>query len=229
MKTNSDKNRSKKGYRKCFLLLPIAFLLCGYLLFFACLTPILNPLVSAYNLAFSKAETIIEEQGTNSIFNGGTGIFEGKLNMDEFKFPSYGDHFGKIKVEGTKIDTDLIYGDSNALLSKGACMSLYSHIPGCGRGVLVGAHNNTYFHTLQYVKNGAIVNLETNYGSFVYKVYDTKIIKTSDSEAYRNELNGDKETLLLYTCYPNDTIALTEYRFFAFCELVSGPSVNMYE
>lgn len=132
-------------------------------------------------------------------------------------------------MEGTDIDTDIIYGDSTALLKRGACMSMYSHIPGCGTGILIGAHNNTYFHTLPYVKEGAAVHVETTYGSYVYRVYKTAILKNDDGSGYRSELNGDKEVLLLYTCYPNDTIASTPYRFFAFCEYVSGPTVNMYE
>lgn len=230
MRTNSEKNRSKKSYRKWFITFPIVFLLCGYLLFFAALTPILDPLISVYRLAFSNANVnTITVSGQNSAFNGGTGAYEGHLNYDEITFPSYGDHFGKITVDGTEINTDIIYGDDTALLKEGACMSLYSHIPGCSRGVMIGAHNNTYFHTLQYVKNGALVNIETSYGKYVYRVYETKVIKTDDAAGYRNELNGDKEVLILYTCYPNDTIALTPYRFFAFCEFVSGPQVNMYE
>lgn len=229
MKTNSETNRSKKSYRKCFIILPIVFLICGYILFFVCLTPILDPLLSVYGLAFSNTNTApIDETGTNSIFNGATGVRDGYLNYDEFEFPKYGAVFGNVKVEGTDINCDLIFGDDTALLKKGACMSLYSHIPGCDRGVLIGAHNNTYFHTLQYVGKGALVNIETNYGSFVYRVYDTKVID-KDSSDYLDELNGDKEILMLYTCYPNDTIASTPDRFFAFCEFVSGPKVNMYE
>lgn len=230
MKTNSEKNRSKKSYRKQFILFPTAFLLCGYMLLFACLTPILEPLLSVYRLAFSGANVeTIDEPGAGSIFNGSTGQSSGYLNWDDFEFPEYGSAFGRITVEGTDIDTDIIYGDSTALLKRGACMSMYSHIPGCGTGILIGAHNNTYFHTLPYVKEGAAVHVETTYGSYVYRVYKTAILKNDDGSGYRSELNGDKEVLLLYTCYPNDTIASTPYRFFAFCEYVSGPTVNMYE
>ncbi len=230
MKTDSEKNRSKKSYRKQFILFPVVFLLCGYLLLFVSLTPILDPLLSVYRLAFSNANVeTIDEPGAGSIFNGSTGLTSGHLNWNDFEFPEYGSAFGRITVEGTEIDTDVIYGDSTTLLKRGACMSMYSHIPGCGTGVLIGAHNNTYFHTLPYVQEGALVHLETTYGSYVYRVYKTAILKNDDAAGYRSELNGDKEVLLLYTCYPNDTIASTPYRFFAFCEYVSGPTVNMYE
>lgn len=230
MKTKSDSNRSKKSYRGYFLLLPVVFLLCGYLLLAACLAPIIDPLLSVYRLAFSGANVeTIDEPGTSSVFNGSTGLTTGHLNWNDFTFPEYGSAFGRITVEGTDIDTDVIYGDSTALLKRGAGMSLYSHIPGCGTGVLIGAHNNTYFHTLKDAKEGATVHLETTYGVYTYRVYKTQIIKKDDGSAYRKELNGDKEVLLLYTCYPLDTIASTPDRYFVFCEFVSGPSVNMYE
>lgn len=233
MKTNSEKNRSKKSYRGNFIILPIVFLACGYLLFFACLTPILDPLVSVYKVAFSNANaSAIDEAGTNSIFNGSTGINNGLLTTDDFEYPTWGKIFGSIKVDNTDIDCDLIFGDSKDLLKKGACMSMSSHIPGCGTGVLVAAHNNTYFHTLPDAQIGDQVYVETNYGSFVYRVYETKIIDTSKSahaNDYYPELYGDKEVLLLYTCWPINTLASTPLRYFAFCELVSGPSVNLYE
>ena len=108
-------------------------------------------------------------------------------------------------------------------------MSYYSHIPGCGRGVLIGSHHNTYFHSLQDVQTGALVNLSTTYGNFVYRVYLTNVINVDTDSSYRAALNGDKETLILYTCYPNNTLSLTPYRFIAYCEKVSGPHVNMYE
>ena len=228
--TDSGTHRSKKSYRKSFIILPIVFLLIGYLLFFICLTPILSPLVSIYELAFSNANVnTIVEPGENSAFNGGSGVDNGYLTSGDITFPSYGDHFGHITVEGTDIDTDVIFGDDTSLLKKGACMSYYSHIPGCGRGVLIGAHNNTYFHSLQDVQTGALVNLSTTYGNFVYRVYLTNVINVDTDSSYRAALNGDKETLILYTCYPNNTLSLTPYRFIAYCEKVSGPHVNMYE
>ena len=232
MRTNSEKNRSKKSYRGSFIILPIVFLLCGYILFFACLTPVIDPLLSVYGVAFSNTNAnAIGEAGTNSIFNGATGIRSGVLTCDDFEYPTWGKIFGNIKVDNTEIDCDLIFGDSKDLLKKGACMSLTSQIPGCGTGILVAAHNNTYFHTLPNAQIGDLVHLETNYGSFIYRVYETKIIDTSKSghaDLYYSELYGDKEILMLYTCWPIDTLASTPQRYFAFCEFVSGPMVDLY-
>lgn len=89
------------------------------MLFFICLTPILSPLVSIYELAFSNANVnTIVEPGENSAFNGGSGVDNGYLTSGDITFPSYGDHFGHITVEGTDIDTDVIFGDDTSLLKK---------------------------------------------------------------------------------------------------------------
>ena len=37
------------------------------------------------------------------------------LTSGDITFPSYGDHFGHITVEGTDIDTDVIFGDDTSL------------------------------------------------------------------------------------------------------------------
>lgn len=230
MKNNPEVNRSKKRYRRGFILIPIAFLLCGYLLLFAVLTPILDPLISVYNLAFSNANVqTITEFGTGSIFDGSNGPSSGTLNWDDFSFPKYGESFGHITVDGTEVDTQVIFGDSHALLNRGACVSLFGHIPGCGKGVLIGAHYMPYFKTLPDVKEGALVHIETTYGSYVYRVYRTDVSRHDNASAYSTELNGNKEILILYTCDLNGVIASTPNRFFAFCEFVSGPSVNLYE
>lgn len=230
MLNNTPNNRSKNRRRKWFILLPAVFLLCGYLLLSACLTPFLDPLISVYKLAFTNTNVhTIDEAGVSSVFNGSTGLKHGKLNSEDIEFPKYGEVFAHLSIEGTDIDTPIIYGENKQLLRKAACMSLYSHIPGCGKGTMISAHNNRAFRSLKDVKEGAIVHLETTYGEYVYRVYKTQIINKSDEAAYSGALNGDKDELLLYTCYASRAIGSTPYRFFTFCEFVSGPSVNLYE
>ena len=229
MLNNSKINRSKNGRRKWFILLPAVFLLCGYLLLSVCLSPILDPLVSVYQLVFTNANAqTIAKPEVSDTFNGSTGLMHGALKFSDISFPKYGETFGHITVDGTDISAPLIYGDEKQLLKKGACMSLYSRIPGAGKGTMISAHNNTYFHTLQEVEMGTLVHIETTWGIYVYKVYNTKILNKDDAAGYQTELNGDKNTLILYTCYPNNTIASTQDRFFVFCEYISGPSVDMY-
>ncbi len=103
------------------------------MLFFICLTPILSPLVSIYESALSNANvnTIVVKPGENSAFNGGSGVDNGYLTSGDITFPSYGDHFGHITVEGTDIHTDVIFGDDTSLLKKGRVLVLQPY-PGLG-------------------------------------------------------------------------------------------------
>lgn len=199
-------------------------------MFFVCLTPILDPLASVYSLAFSNTNaSTIDDTGADNVYKGPSGVHSGFINYDEFEFPKYGSIFGNISIEGTQINCPLVYGDETAELKKGACVSMFGNIPGCSKGILVGAHNNTYFHTLPDAQIGATVTVETTYGSYTYKVYNAFVMNANDRKAYVNELNGDKEILILYTCYPVNTLASTPDRYMVFCEFVSGPQVNLYE
>ncbi len=231
----SDNN--KKDYRKNFLVLPGIFLLCGYFIIYLAFLPVAQPLVSAYHLAFTgnTSSSDMNEDENNSIFSGATGISSGIIKASDIKFPKWGDHFGTITVDGTKIDAPLIFGSGSdtKLLKKGACVSFYCGIPGYGKLVMISAHNNTYFSDLQKSgKVGALVHIETNYGSYVYRVIDKKIAHRTDTSAYDAYLNPpegqEKEFLIIYTCQKENGISLSKYRCYVFCEYVSGPMIDKY-
>ena len=116
----------------------------------------------------------------------------------------------------------MIWGDNNADLNKGACLyaDRYDRIPGGGLQMLMAAHNNTYFHTLGQVQPGSRVTLEMYYGSYEYEVTESFVGRSSDSTVY--DLQAGEEKLILYTCYPFDQLTSTPYRFFVYCQPVSG-------
>lgn len=230
MRTNSELNRNRKNYRVSFWVLPIAFFIIGYLIFYFALTPIIGPVKSIYSLAFSNVNAVTTDgfQGKD-LFSGKTGVYDGVLKASEIHFPYVGDKWGTLTIESIGIkDMPLIYGDNTENLLQGACMSERSRLPGYGSGTLVAAHNYNYFHELQNIEEGVDVEVETYYGSYKYKVYRTEIIDVYKSKSYWDEVYGDKETLVLYTCYPNNALRSTHYRFFAFCEFVSGPKIDEY-
>ena len=229
MRTNSESSRNRKNYRVSFLVLPIAFFIIGYLLFYFVLTPIIEPAKNIYKLAFSGINMAADDSQGKDMYSGHPGVFEGTIKASEISFPYVDDKWGELTIESIGIDSlDLIYGDNTNNLLRGACMSERSRLPGFGSGTLVAAHNYSFFHELQNIKEGAEVKVETYYGSFVYKVYRTEIIDVYTSDSYWDDVYGDKEVLALYTCYPNNALRSTHYRFFAFCEKVSGPKVDEY-
>ncbi|MCR4594446.1 MAG: class D sortase [Clostridiales bacterium] len=231
MKTNSEK-RLSKSYRAGFLILPLVFFIVGYLTIYFVLSPFIEPVKSIYSIAFSDAVTD-GSQGKDMLseYRSDNSGSDKVIKASTIHFPYVGDKFGEITIESIGIkDLPLIYGDNRKLLLKGACLSERSRLPGYGEGSLIGAHKYSFFHELEYIEKGAEVKVETYYGSFVYKVYDTKIINVKQDDSYWNDLYGGhgKEVILLYSCYVSDTIRSTDYRFFAFCELVSGPHIDEY-
>jgi len=231
MRTNSDSNRKRKNYRVSFLVLPIAFFIIGYLVFYLALTPVLEPVKNIYALTFSNVNAITTDgsQGKDMFSEKDKADETEIIKASEIHFPYVGDKWGELTVESIGIsEMPLIYGDSTENLLRGACMSEKSRLPGYGSGTLVAAHNYNYFHELQNIKEGAEVKVDTYYGSFVYRVYKAEIIDVYQSKSYWNDVYGDKETLVLYTCYPNNALRSTHYRFFAFCEKISGPQIDEY-
>ncbi|MGN1129735.1 MAG: class D sortase, partial [Ruminococcus sp.] len=126
------------------------------------------------------------------------------------------------------VSAKLFFGDGSIPLSNGVGVYAGSFIPGYGKTVLVAGHNNTYFNGLKNVEKGDIVNINTSYGNYQYKVTETKVVGKYDKSAY--DLSADEENLIMYTCYPFDELGLTELRYFVYAEKVSGPEiVGLYE
>lgn len=150
------------------------------------------------------------------------------IDASEVEFPNIDKQFGELKIKGRDVDAKLFFGDGKIPLRNGVGVYAGSFIPGYGKTILVAGHNNTYFNGLKNVKKGDIVKINTSYGNYEYKVRDTKLYNAKSKKSY--DLNADKENLILYTCYPFDTIGLTEKRFFVYADKISGPKiVGLYD
>lgn len=225
------KHHHRKNYRKNFIILPIIFLCLGFSVLYLAVSPILRPLGDAVSLIFLDERNSSSDQ-FESIFDSSAEKTSGEetaapntVAASSFTFPSYGTHFGQISIDGTSISAPLFFGDGKAQLKQGACVYNGSHIPGYGKPILISAHNNTWFHDLGSAQVGNYVTIETNYGTYIYEITGTKI--SPDGSDY--DLSGDEETLILYTCYPFDTLGLTSKRFFVYAKYISGPRINIYE
>jgi sortase A len=153
---------------------------------------------------------------------------EDTIDASEVEFPNIDKQFGELKIKGRDVDAKLFFGDGKIPLRNGVGVYAGSFIPGYGKTILVAGHNNTYFNGLKNVKKGDIVKINTSYGNYEYKVRDTKLYNAKSKKSY--DLNANKENLILYTCYPFDTIGLTEKRFFVYADKISGPKiVGLYD
>lgn len=146
------------------------------------------------------------------------------VKFGSFKFPSFETKYGNIKIDRVGIDCNLYMGDTNKVLKKGAGTYVGGHIPGDGGTVLVAAHCTTYFRPLEQVVIGDIITIDTIYGDYEYEVYDIKICKANDLSAF--DLSLDCDNLVLYTCYPLDTLKSRTQRLYVSAKLVSGTKIE---
>ncbi|WP_255883402.1 MULTISPECIES: class D sortase [unclassified Ruminococcus] len=176
------------------------------------------------SLFFSNTEKNFSEK-YNNIFvpvNEETKPVENKetIKLSEIEFPSYGDQFGELIIEDCQINTKLFFGDNDIALNNGVGLYNGSAIPGYGKTILIGGHNNTYFNGLKYAQTGQQILIRTSYGNYKYEITDVQIKNYNDKSAY--DLAADKENLILYTCYPFDELGLTPKRCFVYAKPLSS-------
>ncbi len=133
--------------------------------------------------------------------------------------PDYGQIYAHITCERIGLDKDIYYGDDEVLLKKSLGQYTGSHLFGEGNVILVAGHNGTHFKAIRHVEKDDEVVVTTEYGTFTYKVYDTTIRLAADFND-EEELNSDEEILIMYTCYPFNSLS-TDKRFFVYASLSS--------
>lgn len=208
-----------------YICMPVGFCVLGYLLIYIVFNPIISPVLSVSEIFISDADfkngenltSIFEENNASAQNSSDT------VDMSQVQIPSFGTHYANLSIPSVSIDAPLYFGDSNTVLSSGLGQYNGSFLPGFGRPILISGHNNSYFNSLQYISQGDEITITTNYGVYKYQVTETKIASYDDTSAY--DLSADKETLILYTCYPFDTLGLTPQRFFVYADKISGPAV----
>lgn len=156
-----------------------------------------------------------KDQGQNS-----TDI---QISLDEktlTKYPLWGEKYGTLSIDTLNVNLGLYYGDSLSVLRKGVGQSV-SHFPGEGGSIICMAHDTAGFLKYLYTINiGDKINIKTTYGNFVYEVYETKIVKQTETDAVY--LQDDEEILMLYTCYPSNSIGHATHRFITYSKLIES-------
>ncbi|SCJ97305.1 Sortase (surface protein transpeptidase) [uncultured Eubacterium sp.] len=171
------------------------------------------------------AEHLLSAQLT-SAFTMGSPNFQYAVTMDyqQFTRPAVGSRYGSIRCKEIELEVPLYYGDSEEILEKGAGQYSLSGMPGEGRSILIGAHDMTFFKPLEKIKKNQVIEIETTYGLYKYKVKDIKVLKAADPDLYQQE---EKESLILYTCYPFGLIlGDRSRRFVVYCDKISGREVQ---
>lgn len=148
---------------------------------------------------------------------------ETKINSESKRlqqYPKYATQYATIQIESLNVNLPLYYGETLSILRNGVGQSMEGYFPGEGGSIVCMAHNTSGFlKDLQNIKIGAIIKIKTSYGEYQYKVYDTKIVHQSQIDAI--EIQDKEERLMLYTCYPTNSIGHATHRFITYAKLVS--------
>lgn len=154
-----------------------------------------------------------------------------KVEKHEIIYPYYGDNYAKITIDNDNIgvkDQPVYWGDSDDLLAKGIAQSNYSAYIGATGRVVLAAHNHTYFRYLPNILVGDKVTLTTDYGKFVYEVTETKILPDTDTSLLFYDVTADPpvDDLILYTCWNNGYMGMSDKRIYVICKVVSKEYKN---
>ena len=145
-----------------------------------------------------------------------------KLNEDKTinTYPSYGLNYGKLKIEDLDIDKNIYFGDATDILNIGIGQSTWSDMPTEGGVTVLSSHyNKNMLYNIKDIRVGEEIILDLSYARCKYIVVKTDIINDTDIDKLAKQKN--KETIILYTCYPFDSYVYTSKRFIVYATLES--------
>ncbi len=113
-----------------------------------------------------------------------------------------GEPMAKLTVPGIKFTAVVTEGADRGILSAGPGHDDHTDYPGEGGLILIGNHNG-FSTSWNDVHNGDIVELDTTYGRFRYRINQRYITSGTDRSYIDKPHNGvGVEVLELVTCWP---------------------------
>lgn len=214
------------------LVTPIIFLICGYSLMYVIGKPVIQFVTSSIQVflltdtpdfqATEQSFTAVDDQSVKTNAND-------ELPSSEVDYPVGAQLYGKVKIEKLKMDVPLYFGDTDEILRKGAGQFMGSVYPGEIGTSLIGGHNVDDFGKLGAAQVGDEIEIQTTYGNYTYRITKLDVRNKNDKEIDNMIYQRNDRRLILYTCYPLDSLGLTDERLFAIAEFVSGPMINADE
>ena len=180
-------------------------------------------LIFGFKLVFGKqikaAIEVIDMVSINTNSSVISKIEFNEANREITEYPEYGSRYGNIRIESLDVNLPLYYGDKLEILKNGVGQSSGAYFPGEGGTIICMGHNTkSFLYKLPEIKMDSIITIETTYGTFEYKVRDTKIVDMYDVD----ELPVQKkdEILMLYTCYPVNGLGHKKDRFVVYARRI---------
>lgn len=143
-------------------------------------------------------------------------ILDGNILIN---YPMYGTKYATLKIDSIEVNLPVYYGANYSVLKSGIAHDEISLFPGEGGSIIMAGHNfKSFLARLPEAKIGDKIFLETTYGNFNYKIYDTKIIK--ETAVDQVPVQKEEEILMLYTCWPINNIGHASERYVVYAKEV---------
>lgn len=131
--------------------------------------------------------------------------------------PIYGSKYATLRIDSIDVELPVYFGESLSILKSGIGHDSESFFPGEGGTVIYMGHNfKTFLAKLPDVKINDVIEVETEYGTFDYKVYKTKVVNETDTD--EAPIQRDEEMLILYTCWPINNIGHASKRYLVYAK-----------
>lgn len=138
-------------------------------------------------------------------------------NNKLINYPTYGTKYASLKIESIDVDLPIYFGESYSILKNGIGHDSSSYFPGEGGSIVYMGHNyKTFLRRLPETTIGDIIKIETEYGDFEYKIYNTKIVNETDVSEV--PIQDKEEILMIYTCYPVNNVGYAYQRYVVYAK-----------
>lgn len=135
----------------------------------------------------------------------------GKDFIDSIRIGSL---IGTVSCERIGLNEKVYYGDNRVSRRNGVGLNSKSYLFGMGGPSKIAGYNSSSFKTLYNVKQGDIITVESNLGTFKYKVYKTTVAKKAET------VIGDK--LMLATSKSTDAFSyFADEHFYVYAKLIA--------
>ena len=135
-----------------------------------------------------------------------------------------GDVVGRLEIPRIGMSVMVLQGTEEATLNAGAGHVGGTPSPGGYGNVVIAAHRDTFFRTLEGIEAGDRIRVATARGAYEYVVESTHVVDPDDTRVM--ESRGRQE-LTLITCYPFYFVGAAPTRFVVRARLLTAAASRL--
>lgn len=217
----SQKRKINKLLKTCITYpLTYAGIIAGALIVLTLIFCIFNSSFIKENVAFKKP--VFEEYNEPKIVQINSGIEQSAFSKSEFVKPKTNENYAAIQCDklGDSALSVFYLGDNKAL-KIGVSQETVDCFIGFNGCTVFYAYHTTYFKNLSNINVGDRINVETTYGSYIYKVYETGV----SEKKTEFDPNGESKLILYTDEYTGVTGKKSSKYIYVYASMISGPVV----